>query len=139
MLSQLVSDLSSLWNNIYNANDWTQATLVSAILVTFIVSLIFTVRMARYQEKSFLDWMILLRETAWVFLSFRYLSALGFDWEGWMQWSWVLWGYIAITTIMALLASQREHYLARYRDRGSRWRRRQQVTEKGVTHGNEKA
>lgn len=103
----------TLWKNLYNAQQWEEATTLFAVLATLLVSFVFTIRMLQYKNKSFLDWTIVLREIAWFLVAFRFTTAIGFEWSGWADWSWLVWGYVAFTTILAFAASQREHYNAR--------------------------
>src|SRR5690606_12558612 len=115
MLNDRKQDLINLFNNIYNAEQWEQATTLLAIVATLIVSFIFVIRMLRYRDKTFLDWTIVFREIAWFLVAFRFTSSLGFEWRGWLAWSWLIWAYVAVTTILAFAASQREHYYAKHR------------------------
>lgn len=115
MIDKFKENILTLWNNTYNAQTWEQATVVVAVLATMVVSFIFVLRMLSYRQKTFLDWTILFREIGWFLVAFRFTTALGMEWEGWMEWSWLIWSYVAITTILAFLASQRERYYARHR------------------------
>ena len=114
MFDRFWHNFTILWDNLYNAQRWEETTTLLAILATLVVSFIFVIRMLRYKDKSFLDWTIVFREIAWFLVAFRFTTSIGFEWEGWRNWSWAVWGYVAVTTILAFVASQREHYYARH-------------------------
>ena len=105
-----MENLRILWDNLAHNPRWEASILLAAVIITLIVSTLFTIRMLKFKHKSLLESMITFREFSWALFGFRAATGLGLNWN-WDEWSWVVWTILAVATVATYVAQSREHIL----------------------------